>query len=134
MDYLFLGDAAATAGTNSGAQMLIFILIFAGMWLLLIAPNRKRQKQQQAMLQALKSGDHVLLNSGIFAKILKLDGHRLLVEISKGVHVEILRSSVVRLVEKKESALKADEESSEKAAPKTRRAPARKNAKNSKKD
>lgn len=78
------------------SQLLIFGLIFLGMWFLLIAPNRKRQKAHQQMLSALKAGDRVLLASGILGKILRARDGLLTVEIADGVRVEVLRGYVQR--------------------------------------
>ncbi|MDR2029854.1 MAG: preprotein translocase subunit YajC [Puniceicoccales bacterium] len=116
MDYpLVVGDVAARAA-GGGNQLLIFGLIFVGMWFLLIAPNRRRQKAHQRMLAALRPGDRVLLASGIFGKILRAKESRLSVEIASGVRVEVLRSYVQRQMADDEQAGEGDGDGSEKDA------------------
>jgi preprotein translocase subunit YajC len=90
-----LGEAAAGGGMS---QLLIFALIFVGMWFLLIAPNRKRQKQHQRMLDALRVGNRVLLSSGLFGKVIQIRDTRLLLELCRGVRVDALRSCVQQVV------------------------------------
>lgn len=97
MDLRIIGDAAATGSGSS--QLIIFALLFIGMWFLLIAPNRRRQKQHQALLKALRVGDRVLLSSGIFAKIVRMKGPRLLLEMGRGVRMEVLRGHVQQVLD-----------------------------------
>jgi preprotein translocase subunit YajC len=93
-----MGEAVGEAGGGM-SQLVIFALIFVGMWFLLIAPNRKRQKLHQKMLAALRVGDRVVLSSGFFGKIVRMAEGRLLVELARGVRVEVLRSHVQQLAE-----------------------------------
>jgi preprotein translocase subunit YajC len=94
-----VGEVAARASGGGISQLLIFGLIFVGMWFLLIAPNRKRQKAHQRMLSELRPGDRVLLAAGILGKILRAKDSRLTVEIASGVRVEVLRGYVQRRVQ-----------------------------------
>lgn len=101
--------SAAVAPTGGGGtQLAIFALLFLGMWFLMIAPNRKRQKRHQEMLKRLKVGDRVLLSSGIFAKVVQIKGAHLVVEMSRGVRMEILRAYVQQISEKNEDGGEAE--------------------------
>lgn len=97
MDLGIIGEVAP-AGAGS-SQLIIFALLFIGMWFLLIAPNRRRQKQHQALLKSLRVGDRVLLSSGIFGRVIRIKGPRLLVEMSRGVRMEVLRGHVQQVVD-----------------------------------
>ncbi|MDR1437732.1 MAG: preprotein translocase subunit YajC [Puniceicoccales bacterium] len=101
MQLVCIGDAASAASRGGVSQMLVFVLLFIGMWFLFIAPQRKRQKKHQEMLQKLKNGDRVLLASGIFGKIIKINGGELTLEVAKGVRMEVLRGAVQQQVEEK---------------------------------
>lgn len=79
--------------------ILFFILLFAGMWFLIIAPQRKRQKQQEAMIKALKTGDKILTSGGLFGEITNVKDDRLVVKIAEGVKIELGRSFVANKVE-----------------------------------
>ncbi|MDR2341041.1 MAG: preprotein translocase subunit YajC [Puniceicoccales bacterium] len=97
---VFLADGAQMAPRGGGmSQLLVFALLFVGMWFLFIAPQRKRQKQHQEMLKALHTGDYVLLASGLLGKIIKIKENLLAVEIAKGVQAKVMRSSVQRVME-----------------------------------
>ena len=50
----------------------VLLLFFAAMYFLMIAPNQKKQKQWQAMLNDLKSGDKVTTSGGIRGVVLQV--------------------------------------------------------------
>jgi len=79
--------------------ILFFILLFAGMWFLIIAPQRKRQKQQEAMIKALQTGDKVLTSGGVYGEITNVKDDRLTVKIAENVKVEVARPFVANKVE-----------------------------------
>jgi preprotein translocase subunit YajC len=97
---VFLADGIQAAPRGGGiSQLLVFALLFVGMWFLFIAPQRKRQKQHQEILKCLRPGNNVLLASGLLGKIIKIKENLLVVEIAKGVQAKVMRSSVQRVVE-----------------------------------
>jgi preprotein translocase subunit YajC len=85
---------------NGGVQILIFLLLFAGMWFLMIAPQRKRQKQHNKMIQELKNGDEVMTSAGIYASIVSIKPDRFIVKIADNVKIEIHKSSVQAKLQK----------------------------------
>jgi preprotein translocase subunit YajC len=74
------------------------ILIFAVFYLILIRPQQKQQKELQKMLDALKVGDRVLLNNGIFGIISQIKEKTVLVKIAENTKIEMLRSGVQQVV------------------------------------
>ncbi|MBC2600748.1 preprotein translocase subunit YajC [Puniceicoccus vermicola] len=92
-------QVAPGGGAGGLTPILFFILLFAGMWFLIIAPQRKRQKQQEAMIKALKTGDKILTSGGIFGEITNVKDDRLVVKVAEGVKVELGRSFVANKVE-----------------------------------
>lgn len=97
---LSLAQAAPAPAPGGGlTPILFFILLFAGMWFLIIAPQRKRQKQQEAMIKALKTGDKILTSGGIYGEITNVKDDRLVVKIAENVKVEIGRPFVANKLE-----------------------------------
>jgi len=101
MDYLLnLANATPTQAPGGGlTPILFFILLFAGMWFLIIAPQRKRQKQQEAMIKALQTGDRILTSGGIYGEITNVKDDRLVVKVAENVKVEIGRAFVASKLE-----------------------------------
>lgn len=96
---LVVAQAAAPAG--AGPMNLIFIgFMFAAMWFLIIAPQRKKQKEHAKMLAALDSGDEIITAGGIYGEITNKKDDRFTVQIANGVKVEIAKSFVHDVVRK----------------------------------
>ncbi|MEC9072297.1 MAG: preprotein translocase subunit YajC [Myxococcota bacterium] len=89
--------AAEGAGPGPGGSCegmgLIFFMI-AVFYLLLIRPQQKRAKKHQELVSALKKGDQVITNSGIFGSITEMDERTVTVEIAKGTRVKMLKGYV----------------------------------------
>jgi len=80
-------------------QFLPLILLVAGMWFLIIAPQRKRQKQHAAMIEALKTGDQILTSGGIYGAITNVKDDRFVVKIADNTKIELNRNQVASKVE-----------------------------------
>ena len=103
-DSLFFVAQAAPAGApaGAGAMNLIFIgFMFAAMWFLIIAPQRKKQKQHAKMLSELDTGDEVVTAGGIYGEITSKKEDRFVVRIADGVKVEIAKPYITDVVKKK---------------------------------
>jgi preprotein translocase subunit YajC len=93
---LLHGFVAQTAeGGGSGyIQWLPFVFIFVVMYFLIIRPQQQQQKKQQELINQLKKGDDVVLQSGIFGKVYEVRADDMLVEIASNVRVRVLKSAV----------------------------------------
>lgn len=86
-DVFFFADAAGSPGMTN--QWIIMALLFAGMWFLMIAPQRKRQKEHRKMLENLSVGDKIMTSSGIYGKIKSLKDDRFVMSVTSGAEIEI---------------------------------------------
>ena len=93
-----MGESGETAAPGPFAQFLPFILIGALAWFLLIAPERKRQKERMGMLAAIKKNDKVVTTGGIIATVTKVDDAQMTLRIDDGVHVHVERHAVARVI------------------------------------
>jgi len=91
--------AQATGSADLFAQFLPLILLFVGMWFLIIGPQRKRQKEHDAMLTALKSGDTVVTSGGIFGTITNVKDDRLVLRIADNTKIELAKNFVSKKIE-----------------------------------
>jgi len=101
---LFAPILMAGGGQNGGGglvQLGFFGLIFLIMYLLLIRPQRKKQKEHEQLLNSLKKGDKVVTSSGMFGLISAIDNERNIVVIKVGeMKFEFLKSSIAAKVDK----------------------------------
>ena len=100
--------AQAAGGGPAGFDLfslLPLILIFVVFWFLLIRPQQKKMKQHREMIAAIRRGDRVLTGGGIIGTVSKvLNDSELQVEISEGVRVKVMRSTVSEVLAKTEPA------------------------------
>jgi len=96
MDLLsdFFAQTAAPAPGGGGGQILFMVLIFGAMWFLLIAPQRKKQKQHQKMITELQSGTDVVTSGGIYGTITNVKDDRFVLKIADNTKIEIAKSAV----------------------------------------
>jgi len=89
-------------------RFIPLILIFAIMYFLLIRPQQKKVKQHQAMVTALRRGDQVVTQGGLIGKVVKVkEDNELEVELSEGVKVRVVQSTIAQVLSKTEPANKA---------------------------
>ncbi len=107
LDFLAQASApAAPAGPGGQPQgspwvsFLPMILLFAAMYFLMIAPQRKKQKAHEAMLKALGSGDEIVTTGGIYGVITNTKDDRFVVRIAEGTKIEIGKAFVQQVVKK----------------------------------
>jgi preprotein translocase subunit YajC len=68
-------------------------------YMLLIRPQQAQEKEHQAMLKNLKTGDKVLTTGGLYGTITGFKGDDLEVQFSQTVKLTVQRSAVTRLAE-----------------------------------
>jgi preprotein translocase subunit YajC len=84
--------------------MLVFlVVIFAVMYLLMIRPRQKQQKQHEAMMQELRVGDRVIIAGGIYGQIESLSEDTAILRIESGATMKVARGSIVGKQEVEES-------------------------------
>jgi preprotein translocase subunit YajC len=93
--------APAPSGTSALMQLAPLVLMFAAMYFLLIAPQRKKQKAHEKMLTELQSGDEVVTAGGIYGVITSVKDDRFVIRIGdNNAKVEVGKSFVSVLVKK----------------------------------
>ncbi|MDP2136535.1 MAG: preprotein translocase subunit YajC [Candidatus Didemnitutus sp.] len=100
---LFLAQAqpAAPSGMQTLMSLLPMILIFAAMYFLLIAPQRKKQKLHEKMLSALTTGDDIITTGGIYGTITSVKEDRFVVRVGdNNQKLEIGKGFVHAMVKK----------------------------------
>lgn len=102
--FLSLPLAQAAAPGGGLAQFLPILLLFVGMWFLIIAPQRKRQKAHEKMLSELKSGDNIVTSGGIFGTITNVKDDCFVVKIADNTKVEIGKTFVASRIDDKSGA------------------------------
>jgi preprotein translocase subunit YajC len=101
---------AGTGGEGGGFSAFIpMILIIVIFYFLLIRPQQKKAKEHRALLNALKVGDSILTNGGLYGKVTGLKENTVTVEIAPKVRVKVSRGSIAGLTNKEGSQASASE-------------------------
>lgn len=93
-------NAATTAADASGgfaaySQLVPMVLVFIVAYVMFVMPQNKRAQQHRDMVAALQKGDTVVTGGGLIGKIKKVDEQEVVLELSEGVQVTALRSTIV---------------------------------------
>ena len=86
---------SAAGGLGSIGSLALPILFFVVLYFLMIAPNQKKQKKWQEMLNQLKSGDRVTTNGGIRGTILTVKDDAVILRVQPdGVKLEFVKNAI----------------------------------------
>jgi preprotein translocase subunit YajC len=72
--------------------LMLFVVMF---YFFFIKPQRQRQKKHQELINSLRRGDKVVTAGGICGVVKKVDQDRVLLEVSEGVTLRVLKGSIV---------------------------------------
>ena len=81
------------------AALLPILLLIVLMYFMLIRPQQKRMRAQQALLSAVQEGDEVLTTAGVYGFITAMEGDVVWVEIAEGVEVRVAKGAIARRVD-----------------------------------
>ena len=89
-------QAAPAAQGGGMATWLMLILIFGVMWLFMIRPQRKQQKELQAFRDGLKKGDKVVTVGGIYGTVCEVKEGTVLIEVDNNVKIRVSKQALVK--------------------------------------
>ncbi len=98
--FLSLSQAQTPSG-GGGFRPDFFImmgLVFLVFYLLLIRPQRTRQKKHQEMVENLKPGDKVITSGGIHGTVMGVQKDKLELKIASNVKIDIAKTSIAVIV------------------------------------
>jgi preprotein translocase subunit YajC len=78
---------------------LIFIALIAlAFYFLILRPQRKRQQALQQTMNAISPGNRVMLASGLFGTVVSVGPKQVVLEISPGTELTVLKQAISRVV------------------------------------
>lgn len=94
------GKPAPGPGASFGGFLPMMLVMFAAVYFLMIRPEQKKQKNRQAMLNAVKKGDRVLTSAGMLGTVGTVKESTIMVKIAENTVVEFTKSAVTAIVNK----------------------------------
>jgi preprotein translocase subunit YajC len=95
---LVLIAQASNSNSNPIALFVPLILMGGVFYFLLIRPQQKRARVQQALVNAIEVGDEIMTTGGIFGTIAEIDDDEgtVLIEIAPGTQIRMVKSGIAR--------------------------------------
>ena len=79
-------------------------------YLMLIRPQRRKEKERQALLSAVKSGDRVLFGGGIIGIVANVKEKTLVIKVGEKNRLEVIRGAVTQVLDKGELPADVDQD------------------------
>ena len=114
MDLLLLAQGAPPAGQQSSniIQLLVpMALMMVIAYVILIRPQRRKQREHEDRVKRVKAGDRIVTNGGVHGTIAAVKDHTFMMKIADNVKLEIEKSSIMRILSTEETEA-ADEDPS----------------------
>lgn len=134
-NYLMLLEASTSASGKGSFQMIILmVLLFVGMYFLMIRPQKKQQKREQEIRENTQVGDEITTIGGIVGKVVTVKEDSLIIETGADKNkMKITRWAIQTNVTANEK-IKAEREAAKAAALKAKEEKAKEKADKKNKD
>ena len=93
-------------GTQSLLSIVVYAVVIGVFWFFAIRPQKKQQKEHDALITTLEVGDSILTTSGFFGVVIDITDEVVIVEFGNNKNC--------RIPMKKENIVEIDKQSSEK--------------------
>jgi preprotein translocase subunit YajC len=84
-------------GPAFGDQLFLILIIFGIFYFIVFRPMRKRQRETEQMLTALKNGDRVITNGGIYGTVVGVSDDIVQLRIADHVKIQVAKSAIARM-------------------------------------
>ena len=81
--------------------IVIYVVLFGGLWWFMMHPQKKEQKRIQAMLASMEVGDTALTTSGFYGVIIDITDDDVIVEFGNNKNCRIpMQKAAIAQIEK----------------------------------
>lgn len=122
------GKSASGSGFGTVGYLIFMVLLFAVMYFILIRPQKKKEKEQQAMQRAVRVGDEIVTIGGIVGLVTRVEDDTIQIETGGDRHKMRIKTWAIQ----ENITVKEDNERAKAAA--AEEAKAKKESKKKKKD
>ena len=134
-DLLTLEAAASATGSRSNIGMILLLVVMvAGMYFLMIRPQRKQQKKDQEMRESTQVGDEITTIGGIMGRVVTVKEDSLIIETGADRNKMKIARWAIQVNNTATEKMRAEQEAAKAAAAKEREEKAAAKKKKSKKD
>ena len=130
-------EATSTQGAGSGSMIytiLLMVALFAGMYFLMIRPQKKQQKKEQEMRDSTQVGDEITTIGGIMGRVVTVKEDSLIIETGADRNKMKIARWAIQVNNTASEKLQAEREAAKQAALKAKEEKAGKKDKKEKKE
>lgn len=105
--------SATSSGGNPIALLLPFLLLGGLFYFMILRPQQRRSREQQALVNSVQEGDEILIaGAGIYGTVTAIDDEEgtVEVEVAPGVTLKMLRAGIARRVSTEDEAYEYEDE------------------------
>jgi preprotein translocase subunit YajC len=88
---------AGGLGSALGSPIIMMAVVMGIFYVMLILPQQRQRKKLAEMLAAIKAGDKVITNGGIYGTVNGIDGDTIILKIADQVKIRIARSAITQV-------------------------------------
>jgi preprotein translocase subunit YajC len=103
---LIIAQAEAPVGASKGSPLqfpIMMAILFAIMYFMMIRPQKRRDKERKEMIANVKTGDRVLLTSGILGRVSNVNETSLIIQIAEKTKIEVVKAAISQVLDKDET-------------------------------
>jgi preprotein translocase subunit YajC len=78
--------------------LIVMVMLLGVMYVVMIRPQRSRQREHQTMIDRASVGEDVLTTGGIYGTVTQAEGDDIVVEIADGVSVHMTRRGIAAVL------------------------------------
>ncbi|HET6202296.1 MAG TPA: preprotein translocase subunit YajC [Planctomycetota bacterium] len=93
---------ASPPPTGAFTTFLPIVLIFLIFYMLVMRPERKRQRKRQELLKGIKKNDRVVTSGGLHGVVAALTDHTVVLKVDENVRLRFNRDAIAAIVDKEE--------------------------------
>ena len=99
-DILLWAAPQAQEGPSLLVTLLPLLLIFVVFYLFIIRPQKKREDQRKAMIEAVKKGDKIVTAGGLHGTVTQVDETSVLAQVDTNVKLRIDKNAIANVAGK----------------------------------
>jgi preprotein translocase subunit YajC len=92
---LLIGGSPDGAPQNPFVVFVPYLMVLAIFYFILIRPQQRRAAEHQKFLAAIKKGDDVITDSGMFGSVVSVDDDTVVLKVGENMKVRMLKSKVL---------------------------------------
>jgi len=92
------GGQGQTSQQSPWGFPVMMVLFFAIMYVMMIRPQQRKEKERKAMLAELKKGDKVLFAGGLIGTIAQINDKTAKIKVADNMRLDVARGAITAVI------------------------------------